>query len=110
MRIIKIGPDSELPALINSTDGDIRIIYPQADASSILSAMSSTDVVRIRCIACDGSHCEDPYVCRNAVMCWKSRSQDSVGVERIKRGCIEKPEKIVLMCKTKRHVKANKQS
>jgi len=37
------------------------------------------------------------------MQCWKSRSRDSFGVERVSRGCINENDRISLMCKTTSH-------
>ncbi|KAI8119041.1 activin receptor type-1 isoform X1 [Lucilia cuprina] len=56
---------------------------------------------RFKCYSCEPP-CRDPsqhaHMCQNAIQCYKSRTRDAFGEERVTRGCTTTPDQIPLIC------------
>ncbi|XP_034477327.1 activin receptor type-1 isoform X2 [Drosophila innubila] len=81
--------DMEIPPHINGKE------FPAVPQNSVLTHP------RIKCFACEPP-CLDPnehaHTCQNAIQCWKSRTRDAVGQERVIRGCTTSPDQVQFTC------------
>ncbi|KAL7738669.1 hypothetical protein ACLKA6_006955 [Drosophila palustris] len=81
--------DMEIPPHINGKD------FPAVPQNSVLTHP------RLKCYACEPP-CLDPnehaHTCQNAIQCWKSRTRDAVGQEKVSRGCTTSPDQLQLIC------------
>lgn len=58
---------------------------------------------KYKCLSCEPPDCRLPTLCEGAVQCYKSRVRDTAGIERVERGCTQKPEHVPFFCNTPSH-------
>ncbi|XP_067125600.1 activin receptor type-1 isoform X2 [Centruroides vittatus] len=52
---------------------------------------------------CIDDVCEDVTICENALMCYSYNVYDAYGVQRRQKGCLFKPEWLMMLCSTAHH-------
>ncbi|XP_011494539.1 PREDICTED: activin receptor type-1 [Ceratosolen solmsi marchali] len=58
---------------------------------------------KLKCHVCDGDDCDPsvdqpPYICEDALLCWKSTVRETDGKKRGRRGCIVNRDQVPLIC------------
>lgn len=55
---------------------------------------------RYKCYSCEPPDCNNltAHHCQNAIQCWKSRTRDQYGFERVSRGCTTSTDQLPILC------------